>query len=77
MSREELTIFLKNKGLQGSMTDSESLERIYRWTKLVRILSRKIPTWLVMKKQIIDFYGERLDDMIEISKRSNDLDKFS
>ena len=81
VSREELTIFLKYKGMENASANGvmsvETNERIYRWTKLVRILSRKIPTWLVMKKQIINFYGARLRNMLEIAKHSNDLDKLS
>lgn len=51
VSREELTSILewKNHDMPSSQADIEYEKKVYRWTKLIRVLSRTIPTWLLIK----------------------------
>ena len=61
VSREDLSLYLTQNYHQetGEGMQPLSQDRIIRWTKIIRVLSKKIPRWLVHNKSIVHFFIER------------------
>jgi hypothetical protein len=79
VSREDLSQSL----MQSYPSDSREAgtfiaqDRVFRWTRLIRILSCRLPRWLVSNKSIVSFFIDKLPEYAEDAKKSRDLDNMS
>ena len=63
-----------NTGLINNLYNSD---KIFRWTRLIRILSKRLPRWLISNKNIVLFYVDKIEEYSKEALKLRDLDSMT